>query len=74
MIILSKLAAAAKDQPYTHPPVHRHTVGHDLGAGAVRTFALSPDALAVSDGETEVIIPLEQIATLAEPHFKRARQ
>lgn len=74
MIILKKLIATdAANEPYTHPPCHRHTVGHDLGKGGLRTFALSPDAVSVSDGKTEVIIPLEQLVLLVEPHIQRSQ-
>lgn len=69
MKILRSLTATPTDEPWTHPPVHHHTVGLETDPGHYRVLRLGPSALIISHGTAQVILPITELLALAEPHL-----
>ena len=64
MILRSLSAATLDPAPWPEPPVYHHTVGLDLGGGAFRTLRLGPDALIISDGRAQIVIPIIELLSI----------
>jgi hypothetical protein len=69
MTTLTNLSGKAVNKRGAPAPAHYHTVGVNLKAGAFRAVKLGAERLLVSDGKSEVAIPLEELIALAEPHL-----